>query len=267
MDYSIYTVPGANIASMLATLVICLGLPIVLCIVWKVKSGAKLSSFFIGCGTFVVFALILEQILHTVVRTLAGGLLTDHLWLYAVYGGTAAGLFEETGRLLAMRFCMRKSLNRENAIMYGIGHGGVEAILITGVAYVSNLVIAFMINTGGLGVMMEAVDAQTGELLFAQLSQLWELPAGQFLLAGVERIAAILLHISLSWLVYRAVEGRRPGFYILAVLIHFLVDAGTVLLIHALPVAAVEGILLALTLAMVFGVACDYRSSKGEKTV
>lgn len=265
MDYSVYTVPPSNIAAMIITLVICIGLPLGLCIFWKIKSGARLSAFLVGCGTFVVSALILEQLLHAVVLTLTGSLLTDNLWLYALYGGLAAGLFEETGRLLAMRFCMKKSLEKKNAVMYGIGHGGVEAILITGVTYVSNLLMALTVNSGGLEAVIGAVDQETGEMLFAQLSQLWELPASQFLLAGTERVSAIILHICLSYLVYKAVKDRKPGFYLLAVFLHFLVDAGTIFLVRVVPVAAVEGILLAVMLVLALGIALDYRGSKGEK--
>lgn len=265
MDYSVYTVPPSNTAAMIATLVICIGLPAGLCIFWKIKSGARLSAFFIGCGTFVVSALILEQLLHTVVLALTGSLLTDNLWLYALYGGLAAGLFEETGRFLAMRFCMKRSLQKENAVMYGIGHGGVEAVLLTGMTYVSNLILVITINSGGLGAIMDALDRETGAVLFAQLSQLWELPAGMFLLAGAERVSAVILHICLSYLVYKAVKDGRPGYYLLAVFLHFLVDAGTVLLVRAIPAAAMEGILLALVIVLALATACDYRRSKGEK--
>lgn len=259
MDYSIYTVPTSNILAMVITLVICIALPVGLAVVWKVKSRAKLSACFIGCATFIVFALILEQILHMVVLALTGTLLTENVWFYAVYGGLAAGLFEETGRFLAMRFCMRKSLEKKNAIMYGIGHGGIEAILITGMTYVSNLILTATINSGGLGVMMAAVDEATGELLFAQVSPLWELSASQFLWAGVERISAILLHICLSYLVFKAVQGQKIGFYLLAVGIHFLVDAGTFLLMQKLPIAALEGILLLFVIVFAAVTAIDYR--------
>ena len=34
-------------------------------------------------------------------------------------------VFEETGRLIAMKFWMKKWLDFPNALMYGIGHGGV----------------------------------------------------------------------------------------------------------------------------------------------
>lgn len=240
---NVYTVPGANIAAILVTVAICLILPIGLCIFWKIKAKAKLSAFFIGCGTFVLFALVLEQILHTVVFATAGEVIQGNIWLYALYGGLAAGIFEETGRFLAMRFCMKKSLNRQNAIMYGIGHGGVEAVLLTGMTYIVNLVIAVKINSGGLDSILAALDESTAATAYEQLSQLWLLSPVSFLLAGVERISAITLHIALSWLVYRAVKWRKSGYYLLAVGIHFLVDAVTVILIQVIPVAALEGIL------------------------
>lgn len=257
------TVPAANIAAMLVTLIVCLGLPVGLVIFWKIKSKAKLSAFFIGCGTFFVFALILEQILHTVVLLTMGARLTGNIWLYAIYGGLAAGFFEETGRFLAMRFCMSKSLNRQNAIMYGIGHGGIEAILITGMTYLSNLVLTIMINGGGLEAMLAAMDENTAAAAYSQFSQLWELAPGAFLMAGVERISAITLHIALSWLVYRAVKRKKFGFYALAVGIHFLVDAGTMLLIQVIPVEALEGILLVFVAVLII---CVIRSYRREET-
>lgn len=256
-------VPGANIAAMVVTMGVSTLLPVVLCIVWKVHTQAKLSAFFIGCGTFVLSALVLEQILHTVVFAAAGELLRSNIWLYAVYGGLAAGLFEETGRFLAMRFCMAKSLEKENAILYGIGHGGIESILIVGVTYVSNLVLAVTINTGGLNAILGVLDENTAATVYAQVSQLWMLAPMDFLLAGVERISAVLLHIALSWLVYRAVKEKKRGFYLAAVGIHFAVDAGTVLLVQKVPGAVLEGLLLAVTGVLIVCVIRDYRNHAG----
>ena len=79
--------------------------------------------------------------------------LSENLWLYALYGGLAAGLFEETGRYLTMRFLMKGKWTRENALMYGAGHGGLEAVLILGMASVNNLLYSVMINTGSQPIM------------------------------------------------------------------------------------------------------------------
>lgn len=254
------TVPGANIAAMCVTLAICIILPIGLCIFWKIRTKANLSAFFIGCGTFVLFALVLEQIFHAVVLAATGELLTKNIWLYAIYGGLAACIFEETGRFLAMRFCMTKNLEKRNAIMYGIGHGGIEAVLLIGITYISNLALSLMINAGGLDSMLAVLDEDVAATTYAQISQLWTLSPVDFLAAGVERISAILLHISLSWLIYRAVKGKKGFFFLLAAGIHFLVDAGTILLIQVVPTAALEGILLAFTVGLLACVIHSYRT-------
>lgn len=240
-------VPSASIWGMVVSLIVSVGLPIVLLIVIRKKTKARISSFFIGSATFVVFALILEQILHMVVLKNTGTLLTGNIWLYALYGGLAAGIFEETGRYLAMKFCMRKNLNKQNAIMYGAGHGGIEAILIVGLSSISNIITAAMINNGQLltALSVSGVDEATYQSTISQLSALWTTPSWQFYVTGLERISAIIFHIAASYLVYLAVRNKKISWYLLAVLAHFLMDAITVVTANYLPILAVELVLLA----------------------
>lgn len=68
------------------------------------------AGIFIGCGIFVGFAMILEQICHAIVLTVTGDVIRDNIWLYAIYGGLAAALFEECGRWIAMKFCLKNIL-------------------------------------------------------------------------------------------------------------------------------------------------------------
>lgn len=246
-NITIPNVSTASIIGMVVSLIISVGLPIaLLIIVWR-KTRAKVSSFFIGAATFIVFALILEQILHTIVFKAAGTALTGNIWLYALYGGLAAGVFEETGRYLAMKLCMKKNLNKQNAIMYGVGHGGIEAILLTGMTYVSNLVVSLMINSGQISAIlsMNGVDDTTYQQTMAQLMVMGTTPSWQFYMAGVERISAIIFHISLSYLVYLAVKEKKLSWYLLAILLHFLLDALAVITVSYLPMLVVELILLA----------------------
>lgn len=57
----------------------------------------------------LLFAMVLEQIVHSIVLgSPAGIVIRNHLWLYALYGSLMAGLFEETGRFLAMRYVLKK---------------------------------------------------------------------------------------------------------------------------------------------------------------
>lgn len=264
------SVATASIVGMVFSFFVAVGVPIALCILMKIKGKAKLSSCFIGVGTFIVFALILEQLLHVIVLRATGTLITGNIWLYALYGGLAAGLFEETGRYLAMKFLMKKNLDRQNALMYGVGHGGIEAIIIVGLTEINNIVTSFLINSGQADILFAGMD----EGVTASLSQLWLLPPYQFFMAGIERMTAIALHISLSYFVYKAVEKHRIKFYFLAVALHFLVDGVTVMVSFYISIALVEGVLILVVGAIVFLAYRMYKSDtldgndkQDEKTV
>ena len=123
------TISGLAIAGVICSVVLSMGVPIALFIAGRVKLKARISSFFIGAGTYLLFAMLLEQLLHVLVIQFCGLNAQSRPWLYYVYAALAAAVFEETGRLIAMKFWMKKWLDFPNALMYGIGHGGVEAIL------------------------------------------------------------------------------------------------------------------------------------------
>ena len=72
MDFSKYRVPAATSTCIFISMMISIVLPIALLIVWRSKTKAKVSTFFFGAGTFVVFALILESVLHNVLLKVMG---------------------------------------------------------------------------------------------------------------------------------------------------------------------------------------------------
>lgn len=243
----INSVPTLSIIGMVFSLILVIGIPIVLCIVVRRKTKAKISSFFYGCAVFFVFALILEQILHGIVFMVFGSKMTEHILLYGLYGGMAAALFEETGRFVAMKFFMRKQLTRENALMYGVGHGGLEAILIIGLAYISNIITAFMINSNQLEIMLSSLSESQRESTIQSVSALWTTSSDQFFAAGVERIFSIILQIALSILVYKAVKSGEKKFLLLAMGFHFLVDFVAVISSQKLSIWIIEVLIFIMT--------------------
>ena len=203
------TIPAASIAGMVFSLVVSFALPIGLFVYAKKKLGAKTAPFFIGCGVFFVMVLMLEAAIHRIVFQLAGEALTGSVILYAVYGGLMAALFEETGRYIAMRFLV-KPMDFPNAFMYGAGHGGVEAMLLCGVASISNIASAVMINSGTMSAQLATLDAEKAADTAAALSALWTTPSLTFFAGGVERIIAVVLHLSLSILVFQSIRKKAP---------------------------------------------------------
>ena len=241
------SVPALSIVFMAVAMTFAFVVPFVLLFYYK-KKGAQVLPFFVGCAVFILFALILEALVHNVVLKglPVGERIMGSTLLYALYGGFMAGLFEETGRFVAFKTVLKKRQdNDRNALMYGAGHGGVEAILMLGLGYASNLVVAAMINMG-------LADKLTAGLSGDMLSQvqgifdtLTTTPASTYLLAIVERCVAIATHISLSVLVWFA--AKKPGklwLYPLAILLHAALDGVTVILAARLSIPAVEGCLV-----------------------
>lgn len=257
-----YQVSGISITFMMMSFIICVFVPIIACTYLKRKKEASLKSFWIGVLTFLVFAMFLEQILHVIVLTAWPDLQSDpsKVLLKAAYGGMAAAAFEEMGRYVAMKFFMKKRMFKKEAIMYGIGHGGVEAIIIGGLAGISNIATAISVNTGSLDAVIQSGD----QAVISTIEQMVALPAWQFLLTGVERLSAMTLHVCLSYLVYLAVKYKKIEYLSMALVIHFLVDAGTVYFAEFLPIVAIEAALVAVDVIFVFGVYRMYQKEAEE---
>lgn len=244
------TISTVSIIGTICSILLAIGVPIALMIVGNKKFGAKISSFFIGAGTFVVFALILEQIMHTLVIIKLGLNAQSNEWLYYIYAAAAAAVFEETGRIVAMKFIMKKNFNFPNAFMYGVGHGGIEAIIICGIANIASLYTMIMINTGAIQLSLAALPAETQAKTLEALSTYWTTPSSLFFAAGIERVSAIIVHIGLSLIIYNGLKSNKKAILALAYALHFLVDFIAVSLASRAQVWVIEAIVFVLAVAV-----------------
>ena len=256
------SVPTLSIAFMAVSAVVSVLIPLFLLIFFRKKTGADIAPFFVGCGVFLLFALILESLVHqaVLVKSPVGVTIQGNIWLYALYGGLMAGIFEETGRYLSFRTVLkRRQDNDANALMYGAGHGGFECVALLGVTMIMNIVVAVMINNGN----MEAVtgilvgnDVPNSEEALAQVDQLTkqltDAPSWTFLVGLVERVFAMAIHISLSVIVWFSVKevGKR-ALYPLAILMHAAVDGVTVIVSDRFGAVAVECVVAVMALALI----------------
>ncbi len=224
-------------------------IPAVMFVVLRKKFGCKKMPFFAGCAAFFLGAVVLEGLFHTII--LGGGraqVLMAKPVLYGLYGGFMAGLFEETARFVAYKVLLKKGgdiyADNSTALSYGAGHGGFEAFYILVVSMITNLVFGIMINTGNTEVLfMGADEAKTAQVL-SVLNQLVATNPWMFLVSVMERFGAVAVHVSLSVLVWFAAKNKKYYFYLLAIILHLLLDmiAGTGTLL-GLPVFVIEIIL------------------------
>ena len=231
------SVPILSMVFMALAALFCFAMPILLLIYYR-KKGADILPFFIGCAVFVIFALILESLMHQLVLKVlpVGKTILGNTLLYALYGG------------------LKKKLgNDRNALMYGAGHGGIEAILIVGLTYIGNIVISMLINAGQTDMLIATATGEVAEQMQAVFDSLIATAPWTYLLAIVERIVAITTHVCLSVLVWFAVKkSGKFRLFPLAILLHAALDGLTVILAARLPAAAVEGCLVVMTLGLVF---------------
>lgn len=218
------------------------------------KYQAKLSTILVGAGTFIVFALVLESLVHQLVlKGPHGPAILGNTLYYALYGGLAAGVFEESGRFLSMKFLMKKEPSKAlPGIAYGVGHGGAEMIVIFGITMIGNLVLSVLINSGQTEMLLSKVPAEATAQVQAQLNQLQSLGTGTWLIGLWERFSALVLHLGLSVMVWTAVSkgGRWLWLYPAAIALHALVDAGVVMLQKSVGMVPLELILTAESVAV-----------------
>ena len=228
-------------------------LPLALALVWVRKKHEPIKSVIVGAVIFFLFVTILEKPIQALVITgehpVAAFLNANPVW-WALVVGLFPGVFEETGRLFAFKVILKNRKNRETAISYGVGHGGMEVLMLMGVNYVAYLFYAAMINAGTFGAVVEQAAAkapaqvETLRTLAEQLSSLTLAGVG---LALVERAFAFLFHLGASILVFYASRDKgRFWLYPLAIVLHTALDFIAGLAISkaiTIPTLALEGII------------------------
>lgn len=204
-------------------------LPLFLIIYACKKLKTKFLSVGIGALMFLLFALIIESTLLSLLGTTAFYKdMSKNIIFFGTFAGFSAGLFEETGRLVGFKFLLKKNHAWKDGLGYGIGHGGLEAMVIGGLSMINYLIYSLFINS-------KTFDSTIAPLLSANVAEqlktsLISQPDYTFLLSGIERISAVGIQLGLSLVVLYAVKERKYIYYVAAILLHMLVDTPVVIM-------------------------------------
>ncbi|MBV8752284.1 MAG: YhfC family intramembrane metalloprotease [Hyphomicrobiales bacterium] len=226
-------VASSVLASLILSAVLSIVWPIGIFLICRGRMRLAARNVLVGAGVFLVFSQVLEKALHIYLlkaNPATAAWLQAHRLGFALYGCLAAGLFEEIGRYLGMRVLVRPTGNPGTAVAYGIGHGGIEAVLIGTVAAAQLFFFATMLNAGRLETAL--APALTPDAVAHVRATLEHLSMLTVASGALERLIALLIQIALSLLVWRAVERRHLGILALAIALHALID---------FPVGLVQG--------------------------
>lgn len=221
-----------NIIAYGFTLLVSLLLPLFISIYLIIRSKSYFKPILVGVLTFLIFQVftriyILQVILPTQVWYI---LFTyDYPILYAFLLSLTAGLFEEIGRYIMMKYILRK-MDIKKALAFGLGHGGIEAILFVGIALVlTNPML---------------IDSQ------------------QLLMSGLERFSAIIFHLGFSVLVYQMIFKSKKFNLLYAISLHTLVNfVSVVLMMNGVNMWIIEGVLFFFVIIMIIFIKSQWREA------
>lgn len=238
-------ISNMSISAMIISIIIAIVFPLALCIYFRIRYKISFAAIGIGAAIFIVFSQVLEKLLHSYMlygNSATADMLKNPI-IFGIYGGLAAGIFEEVGRFVGFKFLLKKSREWKDGIAYGIGHGGIESILIGVFLNLNNIIYAKMINAGTFEKTLgQALSASKLEQI---KSSLINTPPVLFAASGIERVLALTIQLGLSLLVLYAIKKRKYIFLLLAIVIHALIDSSAVFLQQkGVNTWAIEGIVL-----------------------
>ncbi len=226
-------VSGASFAAMITTLFLSAVLPVVILIMFALVRRKKgvVPAWLLGAAGFFVMQVIIRLPIVSLLSAIPSfAVFVEKFYvLYCFILALTAALFEVVARFGVAKI-LQKNINPEKGLAAGLGHGGIEAIVIIGMSYVSNLINAIMINAGMYDTLIKEVAAvKDGAVVAAQLTAAKEVmittASSLFLLAGYERVLTMIFHAAMSLLVCWLVYKRKAIWGVLiAFLLHFAVD-------------------------------------------
>ena len=225
------------IISGMFTIFCTLMLPICATVYLLSREKRILKPILLGAATFFVFQILIRIPLIQIVLPNIPWYLklgSTQPFMYALFLGITAALVEELGRYIVMIVCLKKDICVLDGIGFGIGHGGIEAILLVGVNALITIILAR--------------QSIVPSLMFA---------------SGVERVATIAIHIAWSIMVIKCLCEKKIRWLFLALFTHAVIDSAvSYVAILGGAVWVIEGVILICAIFAVLFVMNERKRSK-----
>ena len=220
-----------SIPSLIITVVLMIAIPVVFFLCWRGKHREHTNIRYLIAGAvgFLVSARVLELGVHyfcILADNPVSRFINGSTAAYVLYGIVMAGVFEECGRHFVLKTIMKKDRTPENAVLYGIGHGGIEILAVVLPSIITCLVVAILFSRGTAEEAMAAlkITEDTAAAALPTVRAAAAFDYGMMALNVIERLLAMLVHIGLTVIVFYGVYSAGKGCLPLAILLHMLMD-------------------------------------------
>lgn len=220
--------PGSFIQANLFSALLCILVPVLFLWFYKKKTGCRIGAFFVGAAFCLLFSFLITYVLNLVVLSVSGlGSFFNsqtHPVYSAIYGACSIGLIATLGIYVGLKYAMKTRPGRENALVFGVGIGGLESILNGATVYITNLIAAFLINSVGSAEYFKKLGLTGDELsktqeLFADQAAT---PAAYLLMDATYMILSLILSAAVTLLIYRAINKRETYLIPIAIVLQIL---------------------------------------------
>ena len=239
-------------AGMILEIILSIGFPIALLIIFNKKHLLSWKAFGIGVIVFIIFSRVIEKVLHALVLDPSGTALnfTNNPYVFILYAGLSAGIIEEVGRYIGFKF-LKGQNSYGDGLSLGVGFGGMEALLIGAFAGVYSIFFAHMINSGTLPNISAQISAQQiAEVKQHFISQGF----GTYFVVGIERVISVIMNLLLSLVVLLAIKRDTFKYVLYAIVIHAVFR-----FIPALyQTNIIKSMWITETLLIILGIICAY---------
>jgi uncharacterized membrane protein YhfC len=232
-----------------------IAMPVGLAIFLTRKFGLAWRLWWIGVATFV-----LSQVGHIPFNYGMSWLLNQtalvswpwasQLVFNAVFLGLSAGLWEEGMRYLVLRSWARDARSWQQGVLFGAGHGGIEAILLGVIVLAGYVSMIVMQNTD-----LSALPADQLKATQQAVLTYWSADWPATLLGALERFFTIPVQIVMALLVLQAFTRKQIRWLFAAIGYHAVIDATAVLgqqYVTMYWLEAILGVFAAISILLIF---------------
>ena len=228
--------------------------PLVLALIAHQKLHVSWRYFGYGALIFFLFQMISRVPIITAIQTIIAPQLkasTTLLYTWLCVLALTAGIFEEVGRYTGYRWLMGKEEKTwSKAVMYGLGHGGLESMVFVAGLALLQLVNLIALASIGLDALPAAQRTQVAQTFVAINAQ----PAWLALAGAWERLWTLPMQVAFSVIVLQVFRRGNISWLWLAILAHSIVDFTSVILAQILGTNQIGSLVLIEVVIAAFGI-------------
>ena len=221
----------SSFPALIITVILMIAIPVSFFLYWrkKHKQETRIGWLIAGAAGFLVSARVLELGVHyfcVLADNPVSRFINGNTLAFVLYGTIMAGVFEECGRHIVLKYILKKNRTRENAVLYGIGHGGVEILAVILPMMLLYLTVAILFSAGDMENALRTLNIteESAAVALPSVQVAASFDYAMMAMNVIERLLAMSLHIGLTVIVYYGVINGKKICLPLAIILHMLAD-------------------------------------------